>query len=47
MKESPPYMKILRYMGKFSKETPLELRLGYNETKKIGGFLIIPWKDQL
>ncbi len=45
--ESSPGMKILRYMGNFSKETPLELRVVYNNVEKIAGYIVIPWKDQL
>lgn len=42
-----PDMKIIRYLGKFSKGVPVELRVVYNLEEKIAGYFAIPWKDQL
>lgn len=42
-----PDMKILRYMGKYSKGVPFELRVVFDKNEKLAGLIIIPWKDQL
>jgi len=34
-------MKILRYLGKFSKGIPVELRVVYNQEEKIAGYFAI------
>ena len=39
--------KILRFMGKFSKGVPIELRVVYDKNEKIAGYWAVPWKDNL
>lgn len=39
--------KILRYSGQFTRGTPIELRIIYNQDEKIAGYFVKPWKDQM